>query len=383
MAESEPKTNAETPEPEPITIRAPVNIRSAALTAILVLAVVITLQYAQQVLIPIVLAVLMSYMLAPIVTFFERLFIPRVIGALLAVVLFIAGAGFAVWSVTDDAIRLVEDLPRAARQVRDTIRQQRLGSDENTLKKVEEAATELEKTAAEASRAPRVPSGVQRVQVVEPAFRADFIWWGSMGIVGFASEAMMILFLAYFMMASGDLYKRKLVKIAGDTLSRKKVTVQILDDINHQIENFLITLFATSALVAALTSAALWWLGLREWLFWGIVSGVLNTIPYFGPVIVSSALFVVGYLQFGSLAPSLYVAGVAAIITSLEGWLLSPVLMGRAASMNPGAVFVGLLFWSWVWEAWGVILAVPMMMMLKAVCDRVEDLKPVAELIGE
>jgi predicted PurR-regulated permease PerM len=204
-----------------------------------------------------------------------------------------------------------------------------------------------------------------------------------MGIVGFASEATMILFLAYFMMASGDLYKRKLVKIAGDTLSRKKVTVQILDDINHQIENFLITLFATSALVAALTSAALWWLGLREWLFWGIVSGVLNTIPYFGPVIVSSALFVVGYLQFGSLAPSLYVAGVAAIITSLEGWLLSPVLMGRAASMNPGAVFVGLLFWSWVWEAWGVILAVPMMMMLKAVCDRVEDLKPVAELIGE
>jgi predicted PurR-regulated permease PerM len=135
--------------------------------------------------------------------------------------------------------------------------------------------------------------------------------------------------------------------------------------------------------VAALTSIALWWLGLREWLFWGIASGVLNTIPYFGPVIVSGALFVVGYLQFGSFAPSLYVAGVAAVITSLEGWLLSPVLMGRAASMNPGAVFVGLLFWSWVWGAWGVILAVPMMMMLKAVSDRVEDLKPVAELIGE
>jgi predicted PurR-regulated permease PerM len=360
-----------------------VNIRSAALTAILVLAVVIILQYAQQVLIPFVLAVLISYMLAPIVTLLARLYIPRVVGSLLAILLFVGGVGIALWSVTDDAIRLVEDLPRAARQVRDTIRQQRLGSDENTLKKVEEAATELEKTAAEATRTPRVPTGVQRVQVVEPAFRADYIWWGSMGIVGFASEATMIMFLAYFMMASGDLYKRKLVKIAGDTLSRKKVTVQILDDINHQIENFLITLFATSALVAALTSAALWWLGLREWLFWGIVSGVLNTIPYFGPVIVSSALFVVGYLQFGSFGPSLSVAGTAAVITSLEGWLLSPMLMGRAASMNPGAVFVGLLFWSWVWEAWGVILAVPMMMMLKAVCDRVEDLKPVAELIGE
>jgi predicted PurR-regulated permease PerM len=317
------------------------------------------------------------------VTFFARLYIPRVVGSLLAILLFIGGLGIALWSVTDDAIRLVEDLPRAARQVRDTIRQQRLGSDDNTLKKVEEAARELEKTAAEATRTPQAPSGVQRVQVVEPAFRGDYIWWGSMGMVGFASEATMILFLAYFLMASGDLYKRKLVKIAGDTLSRKKVTVQILDDINHQVENFLITLLATSLLVAALTSIALWWLGLREWLFWGIVSGVLNTIPYFGPVIVSGALFVVGYLQFGSFVPSMYVAGVAAVITSLEGWLLSPVLMGRAASMNPGAVFVGLLFWSWVWGAWGVILAVPMMMMLKAVCDRVEDLKPVAELIGE
>lgn len=384
MAESEPKTNAESSEPEPIEIRSPVNIRSAALTVILVLAVIIILQFAQQVLIPIVLAVLISYMLAPIVTFLTRLYIPRVIGALLAVVLFVTGLGVAVWSVTDDAIRLVEDMPRAARQVRDSIRQQRLGSDDSALQKVEEAATEIEKTAAEATPTARPASGIQRVQVVQPTFRAaDYLWWGSMGIIGFAGEATMILFLAYFLTASGDLYKRKLVKIAGDTLSRKKITVQILDEINRQIENFLITLFATSALVAALTAAALWWLGLREWLFWGIVSGVLNTIPYFGPVIVSGALFVVGYLQFGAFIPSFYVAGAAAIITSLEGWLLSPVLMGRAARMNPGAVFVGLLFWSWVWEAWGVILAVPMMMILKAVCDRVEDLKPVAELIGE
>jgi predicted PurR-regulated permease PerM len=383
MAGSEPQTPSESSE-TPISIRMPVNVRSAALTAILVLATIIILQYAQQVLIPIVLAVLISYMLAPVVTFLARLRVPRVLGAMLAVVLFVTGLGLATWSVTDDAIRLVEDLPRAARQVRDTIRQQRLGADESTLQKVQEAATELEKTAAEAAPSPRPQSGVQRVQVVQPTFRAaDYFWWGSMGVIGFASELTMILFLAYFLTASGDLYKRKLVKIAGDTLSRKRVTVQILDDINRQIESFLIMLLATSALVAALTAATLWWLGLREWLFWGITAGILNTIPYFGPVIVSGSLFVIGYLQFGSIVPSLYVAGAAAVITSLEGWLLAPVLMGRAARMNPVAVFVGLLFWGWVWEAWGVILAVPMMMMLKAVCDRVEDLKPVAELIGE
>jgi predicted PurR-regulated permease PerM len=381
---AEPNTPApDAQEPSPITIDAPVNIRSAALTAIVVVATIFLLQYAQPVLIPIVLAVLISYMLTPIVNWLQQVKIPRFIGAVVALAMLVATLGAAVWSVSDDAIRIVEDLPRAARQMRATIRQQRLGRADTPLEKVQEAAKEIEKAAAEASPTPAAPSGVQRVQVVEPAFRADYLWWGSIGVVGFAGELTMILFLVYFLLATGDLYKRKLVKIGGDTLSRKKVTVQILDDINQQIENFLVTLFATSLLVAALTSAALWYLGLREWLFWGIVSGVLNTIPYFGPVIVSGALFVVGYLQFQAFGPSALVSAVALAITSLEGWLLTPVLMGRAARMNPVAIFVGLLFWSWVWGAWGVILAVPMMMMFKAICDRVEDLQPVAELIGD
>jgi predicted PurR-regulated permease PerM len=381
---AEPTTPApDAQEPSPITIDAPVSIRSAALTAILVLATIFLLHYARQVLIPIVLAVLISYMLTPIVSWLHRVKIPPFIGAIAAVAMLVAALGASVWSVSDDAIRIVEDLPRAARQMRATIRQQRLGRADTPLEKVQEAAKEIEKAAAEASPTPTALSGVQRVQVVEPAFRADYLWWGSIGVVGFAGELTMILFLVYFLLATGDLYKRKLVKIGGDTLSRKKVTVQILDDINQQIENYLITLLATSALVAALTSVALWWLGLREWLFWGIVSGVLNTIPYFGPVIVSGALFVVGYLQFQAFGPSFLVSAVALVITSLEGWLLTPVLMGRAARMNPVAIFVGLLFWSWVWGAWGVILAVPMMMMFKAICDRVEDLQPVAELIGD
>ncbi len=367
----------------PVSIQSPVNIRSAALTAVLVLATIFLLQYAQAVLIPIVLALLVSYMLSPIVTTLHRVRIPRVLGAGVAVTLLVAASSAAVWSISDDTIRIVDDLPRAARQMREKFRQQRVGREETTLEKVQEAAKELEKTASEAAPAPSAPSGVQRVQVVEPAFRADYLWWGSVGLVGFASELTMILFLVYFLLATGDSYKRKLVKIGGSTLSRKKVTVQILDDINKQIENFLVTLVATSVLVAALTAVALWWLGLREWLFWGIVAGVLNTIPYFGPVIVSGALFVVGYLQFQALGPAFAITAAALAITSLEGWLLTPVLMGRAARMNPVAIFVGLLFWSWVWGVWGVILAVPMMMMFKAICDRVEDLQPVAELIGD
>jgi predicted PurR-regulated permease PerM len=222
------------------------------------------------------------------------------------------------------------------------------------------------------------------VQIEQPAFNiADYVVWGSISLATAAGQLVLILFLVYFLLATGDLYKRKIVKIGGDTLSRKKVTVQILDEINAQMELYLITLLATSILVGAATAGALWWLGLREWLFWGFAAGVLNTIPYFGPLIISSGLAVVAFLQFADVSHTLAIAGVALAITSLEGWLLTPALMGRAGRMNPVAIFIGLLFWSWVWGAWGVVLAVPMMMMLKAICDRVDDLKPVAELIGE
>ena len=116
---------------------------------------------------------------------------------------------------------------------------------------------------------------------------------------------------------------------------------------------------------------------------WGLLAGVFNSIPYLGPILVSAGLAVVSFMQFNDLLQTLYVTGVAFGITSLEGFLLTPMLMGRAAQMNPVAIFVGLLFWSWIWGLWGTVLAVPMLMMLKAVCDHVEDLQPIGELLGE
>jgi predicted PurR-regulated permease PerM len=225
---------------------------------------------------------------------------------------------------------------------------------------------------------------VQRVQVVEPAFNAsDYLWVGGLGLVGLGGQILMILFLSYFLLATGDLYKRKFVKIAGPTLSRRKVTVQILDNISAQIGRFLLALLLANLIVAVSTATLLWWLGLEGWLFWGLAAGVLNTIPYFGPIIISVALAVVAFLQFGTLGGTATVVGGAFAITSLEGWLLTPALMGRAASMNPAAVFIGLLLWGWLWGLWGIVLAVPMMVLFKAICDHVEDLQPVGELLGE
>lgn len=361
----------------------PVSARSAALTIVSTVLAIYFLQWAQQLLIPVVLAVLISFMLTPLVNAFSRL-VWRSVASALAIALATGALGVGVWAVSDDAIAVVRDVPEAARRVRTLVRQHR-NSRGGTLQQVQQAATEIEKTANAAAPDPaRPPSDVQRVQIVNPAFKAsDYLWGGGMGVVGFLGQLVMIFFLAYFLLSSGDLYKRKLVRIAGPTLSHRKVTVKIIEDISEQIARFLVTQVATSAVVGAVTAVALWWLGLDSWLFWGIMAGILNSIPYFGPVIVSAALAVVAFLQFGTLGRTLAVTGIAFAITSIEGFLITPALMGKAARMNPAAVFVGLLFWGWIWGMWGVILAVPMMMLIKSVCDHVEDFAAVGELLGE
>jgi predicted PurR-regulated permease PerM len=125
------------------------------------------------------------------------------------------------------------------------------------------------------------------------------------------------------------------------------------------------------------------YLGVDEAALWGLLAGIFNSIPYYGPLIVSGGLSIVTFLQFGTVSMTLLVAGVSMLITSAEGWLLTPMLMGRVAAMNRVAVFVGLLFWSWVWGVWGMLLAVPMMMSIKVICDHIDDLKPVGRFLGE
>jgi len=192
----------------------------------------------------------------------------------------------------------------------------------------------------------------------------------------------MVMFLTYFMLLSDQLFKRKLLDIVGP-LSQKKVTLSVLDDIATQIEQFMKIQIMTSIAVALVTWGALWAIGLQQAALWGLLAGVFNSIPYYGPLLVTAGLSIVGYLQFETISMTALVAGVSLFITTLEGFLLTPLLVGRASSMNQVAVFVGLLFWSWVWGVWGILLAVPMMMVIKVICDRVEPLQPVGHMLGD
>jgi predicted PurR-regulated permease PerM len=361
----------------------PVDIRNAALTVLAVLAGVLMLQYAQSVIIPVVIGLLVSYALDPVVTRMERRRVPRPVGAAILLVSLVVGIGYMVYAVRGEVTAVIEQLPDAAHRLRTMLEDQQPRA-ATAIQQVQKAATELEKAATSAAAPPPTPRGVQKVQVEAPPFNInDYLMWGSMSVAAGVGQLVLILFLVYFLLASGDLYRRKLVKIVGPSLSKKKITVQILSDIDRQIELFLVVQVFTSAVVATATWLAFRGLGVQQAGLWGILAGVFNSIPYFGPVVVTAATGAVAFMQFGTIRMAVVVGLTSLVITSLEGFLLTPWLTSRAARMNAVAVFVGLLFWGWIWSVWGMLLAVPMLMITKAICDHVEDFKAVGELLGE
>ena len=381
---AQPEARAKVDPPEPAAaVPGPTDVRSLALTVLAAIASIVILQYAQVVIIPIVLGILISHALEPLVAGLERLKVMRPLAAALVLAAVVGAGGTMVYQLRYQATEIIEQLPEAARRLRRIIEGDGRKSGASPIEQVQKAATELER-AANAAAPVQAPGNPPRVQVADPPIRVtQYVLWGSLSLFAGAMQAVMILFLSFFLLASGDLYRRKLVKIAGPSLEKKKVTLQILRDIDDQIQQFLIVQMFTSVLVGIATWLALRWIGFEQAAFWGLLAGIFNSIPYFGPVIVTGTIGVVAFLQFGELRPILFATGAAFAITSLEGMLLTPYLTSRAAQMNAVAVFVGLLFWGWVWGIWGTLLAVPMLMVVKAVCDRVEDLQPIGELLGD
>ena len=368
-------------EPHPPEV-VPTNVpsRHLALKVIAVAVVIALLQFMQAILVPFVISALLFYALDPAVDWMQRFKVPRVLGSAVMLGLTVACVAALAFTLQGQAMTVVDQLPQGAKKFA-ALFARRPSDAPGAMDKVQQAADALQTTAADPKA--RTP-GVLRVQVEQPKFLASsYIWATSMGALSALNQAVMVLLLTYFMLLSDQLFKRKLVEIAGQTLSRKKVTVQILGEIAGQIEHFMVIQVVTSLIVAVVTWGALWALGLQQAALWGLLAGVLNSIPYYGPLLVTGGLSVVGFLQFGTLGRTAAVAGAALLITTLEGAILTPAWMGSVAQMNRIAIFAGLLFWSWVWGVWGMLLAVPMMMAIKVVCDHIDDLKPIGHFLGE
>jgi predicted PurR-regulated permease PerM len=370
-------------EPPHMLPRMPIDVRSASPGLLAVLASVFTLRWASPVFIPVLLGLMLSYALSPIVNGLHRWRIPRALGA--AVLLFgiVGGTGSLVYSLTDDATVLIESLPEAAQKVRVAMRGPRQAPP-GTIENVQKAAAELER-AAEEGAAPVAPSprGVTRVEIARPRFNIkDYLWTGTLGLIALAGQALVVMLITYFLLASGDTFRRKMVKLAGPKLSKKRITLETLNEITAQLQRFLLVQLVTSVIVGVATWVAFAWIGLQHAAVWGVVAAATNLIPYLGAVIIGAGSAVLGFMQFGRLDMALLIGAVSFAIHGVVGNLLTPWMTSRASRMSPVTVFVGVLAWGWLWGVWGLLLGVPILMAVKAVCDRVDDLKPVGELLG-
>jgi predicted PurR-regulated permease PerM len=361
----------------------PVDVRSLSLALLAAIACAFALRTASAVFIPLLLGLLISYALSPIVDRMQRLRLPRAIGAALLLAGIGGGLGWTGWALSDEAASLVESLPAATQKVREALRPQR-GRSESTIDKVQRAAAQLEQAAQEGAAAPASPRGVQRVSIERTRFDIkDYLWTGTLGVAASVGQAVVVIFIAYFLMVSGSSFRRKMVKIAGPTFAQKRVTVEVLDEITAQIHRYLLVQLFTSALVGISVGLAFGAVGLERAAVWGVVACVLNFVPYLGTLVLAGGSALVAFVQFGTLDGALLVAGIATGLHVISGNLLTPWLTSRTSRMNAVAVFVGVLAFGWLWGVWGLLLGVPVLAAVKAVCDRVDDFKAVSELLGD
>jgi predicted PurR-regulated permease PerM len=354
--------------------------RNTPLIVIAILIVVFALDWAQPVLVPLVLGLIVSYALSPLVDRLERFSIPRGLSAAVLLLSIVGGIGAAAVSLRDEAVSLIETMPEAVKKFQQAARLE-WDDSRDTIEKMQKAADELGRATAAESPTPR---GVTRVQIQKPKFDIrKYLWTTVSGGVAVIGSALLVLFLAYFLLASGNTFRRKWVTLSGPTLSRRRVTVQVMDEIAHQIQRYLGVQVFTSALVGLASGLAFWAVGLENAAVWGVAAGVLNLVPYVGALVTTAGTALVAFFQFGSTGMAIGVASISLVINTLEGYWLTPWLSGRASRMNAVVVFSGLLFWAWLWGGWGLVLGLPIMMVFKAICDHVEDLKPVGEFMAE
>lgn len=359
-----------------------VDVRSASLAAIAVVLAVFALHWASAVFVPLMMGVMFSYALRPAVDLLRRWRVPRPIGAALVLVSILSAIGWTAFTLRDDADGLIESLPEAARKLTESVRGPR-DQPKGNFERMQEAAAQIEQATADSPPASAAPNGVARVQIEKPAFSIkDYVVVGGVRLAELAGESTIVCFITYFLLSSGDTFRRKLVRIAGPTFGRRRITVEALDEITHQIQRYLVVQLLTSAALGVITAAAFWMIGMKHAVVWGVAAALLNLVPYIGPIVLCGVSALVALTQFGTIDKALLVAGISVALHFVSSHLVGPWLTGRTSRLSPVVVFVGVLAWGWLWGVAGLLLGAPILMAVKAVCDRIDDLNPIGELLG-
>ena len=352
-----------------------------------VLALVAALYLARGFFVPLLIGILASYALHPLVDGLAAFRVPRSVGAALVLALVVGSFSWIGFSMSDDAAALIEKLPQAARKLRHDLGIARLGAP-TALQNVQQATQELQGAAADAGARPAVGAKpvttppARPAPAAEPTWLRDYTLAQSALLATVAAQTPIVLLLTYFLLASGAHFRRKLVQLVGPSLSRKKDAVHILEEIDAQVQRYLLAILASNALLAVATWFAFLALGLDQAGVWGVAAGVFHFIPYLGPALIALGSGVAAFLQSGSPLYALAVAGVSLLIAGLIGFGFMTWLQSRFARVNAAVLFIALLFFGWLWGVWGLLLGAPLVAIAKVVFDRIESLKPAGELLG-
>ncbi|TAN52695.1 MAG: AI-2E family transporter [Betaproteobacteria bacterium] len=360
---------------------------AAGVLAIVVL--VAALYLARGFFVPLLIGILGSYALHPLVDWLKACRVPRSIGAALVLALVVGGFSWIGVSISDDANALIEKLPEAARKLRQNLSLARVGAP-TALQNVQQAATELQGAATDAGAQPRAadkpgtrpPARAAATPAPDPTWLRDYTLAQSALLATVAAQTPIVLLLTYFLLASGAHFRRKLVQLVGPSLARKKDAVNILEEIDVQIQRYLLATLVSNALLAVGTWGAFLALGLDQAGVWGVAAGVFHFVPYLGPALIALGSGVAALLQSGSLLFALVVAGVSLLLAGVIGFGFMTWLQSRFARVNAAVLFIALLFFGWLWGVWGLLLGAPLVAIAKVVFDRVESLKPAGELLG-
>jgi predicted PurR-regulated permease PerM len=373
-----PDGRAELEEERPAPPSAAGAFPRAALLFLAVLAGISALYLGRAFLIPLLIGALASYALRPVVDALTRVRVPRVLGAALVVAALAGALTWGLASLGDNAVAVIEKLPEAARKLRLALAARRGSS--QPLQSVQEAAKELQQAAKEAAGG-KPPSRAAAPVPADTAWLQRYLISQSTLLISVVAQAPLVLLLIFFLLASGENFRARLLRVLGPRMSRKEAR-DVLDQVDTQVQRYLLLILVINLLVGVFTWLSFWALGVDQPELWGVGAAVLHFIPYLGPGAVAVASAGAAYLQFGSVLRALAVAGASLAVATAIGLVVMTWLQSRIAHVNAAVVFVALLFFGWLWGAWGLLLGAPLLAIAKVVCDRLEPLKPVSELLG-
>jgi predicted PurR-regulated permease PerM len=348
-------------------LRERVEVRSIAITGLFVLAVLYTLYFARAFLLPIVLAILLDFLLSPVIRILKRARIPEPLGAALVIIGLLGAVAAGAYSLTDPAREWMAKAPQSLEKVQSRLSDLRKPVEQvtRTAEQVE-AATEVEK------------GGPQEVVVRGP--RLSERLFGS--TQSFLTGALETLILLYFLLAVGDLFLQKLIKVLP-LLKDKKKAVAIARETEASISTYLFTVAIVNLVLGAVVTLVMLAIGMPNALLWGAMAALAEFIPYIGATVVLATLTLAGLATFPTVGHALVVPGAYLAVNLLQSQFISPLILGRRLTLNPVAILVGLVFWWWLWGVGGAFIAVPLLATFKIFCDHIESLAPIGEFLGK